>query len=707
MTIYMQSGPAACSAICIARQHTHGHHCIRRVATQCAASLPCQHKSSIVAALSLLAANRARRLQCHAAPPATSITDASATATFADLSEEELLALELEEEDILMDDEEQQEWEQYDQEVQNFRDLMSIATASPQTSGTGMLDDPASARFGDQGTFAVGSEETLPSATAIDAALRGLLANTSASSQIDAHAASCGSDVMQGIMPAKYRTSLEQSEEAVIVSQCLGPKTVVLISRPTDQPQLLPTIMDTFRAERVKILVGWMATSKGLAFDAFEVCSAHSGESLAPDACRRLQEALSRTLGSPDAQRVLAEIQEQVPILDAFFALPVGGLQPPACEEVRQVLTASCSFEVSEAHELGRCLIFRGVCARGASAEEVLWQCRRRRLCMGCAREGDWDFLLYPASKDLLLLMVPAAELERSVKLQMDEVVVFMISMFLTVYVLASSYASITSTSIAALLIGSTILAELARRVAAKAYGIRLSMPFLIPSWATGTFGASSPATSTVPSAAACFDLAAATLTMSFAVSTVLIVIGLCIPPDGACVWVNPEVLPYSLQQLVYEQADSRWLGCTQPQPTPVYVPASPWLAAGCLSMLSAALNGLPLPGLDGAQIAAASEEQLAKEMFLPWAALLLLGSAVLDVRSGDLFSLILVFVFTTFFVRLRLQPAPVLRDNVSQPWDFQRKGTGFILFLLSFGLLLPSQLMASTEKQLPLPYFI
>lgn len=705
MTICMQSGPAACSAICAARQHTHGHHCMRQVSTQCAASLPRQRKTSVVAALSLLAVHRARRLQCHAAPPAASVTDASATGTFADLSEEELFALELEEEDILMDEEEQQEWEQYDQEVQTFRDLISMAGASPQSSGTGMLSDSVRARFGDQDAFAIGSEETLPSATDIDAAMRGLLGNTSASSQMDAYAASCESGVMQGIMPAQYRTCLEQSEDAVIVSQCSGPKTVVLISRPIDQPQLLSTLMDTFRAEQVKILNGWLATSKGLAVDAFEVCSALSGESLAPDACRRLQEALSRTLGSPDAQRVLAEVQEQVPILDAFFALSVGGLQPPVCEEVRQVLTASCSFDVSEAHELGRCLIFRGVCARGASAEEVLWQCRRRRLCMGCAREEDWDFLLYPARKDLLLLMVPAAELERSAQLQMDDVVVFMISVFLTVYVLASS--SITSTSLAALLIGSTILAELARRVAANAYGIRLSMPFLIPSWATGTFGAASPATSTVPSAAACFDLAAATLTMSFSVSTVLIVIGLCVPSDSACVWVNPEVLPYSLQQLVYEQADSRWLGCTQPQPTPVYVPASPWLAAGCLSMLSAALNGLPLPGLDGAQIAAASEEQLAKEMFLPWAALLLLGSAVLDIRSADLFSLILVFVFTTFFVRARLQPAPVLRDNVSQPWDFQRKGTGFILFLLSFGLLLPSQLMATTERQLPLPYFI
>eukprot|EP00930_Biecheleria_cincta_P096734 TRINITY_DN88539_c0_g1_i1.p1 TRINITY_DN88539_c0_g1~~TRINITY_DN88539_c0_g1_i1.p1 ORF type:complete len:704 (-),score=116.38 TRINITY_DN88539_c0_g1_i1:210-2321(-) len=701
MTVCMQSCPIACSSVCTARRHTNGHRCLRHAATQRAASLPCEHKSSLFVALSLLAVHRARRLQCHAAHTG-SITGASGSRFFEDLSEEELLALELEEEDILMNDEEQQEWEQYDQEVQTFRDLMSMAAASPHTSGNRMLGDSFSARFRDQGTFAVGCEEALPTATDIDAVMRRLVTDMSTSSQIDTSAASCESGVMRGIMPANYRKCLEQSEDAVIVSQHLGPKTVVLISRPTEQPQLLPTLMDVIRAEKVNILVGWMATSKGLALDAFEVCSTLSGESLAPDACTRLQEALSRTLRRPDAQQVLDEIQEQVPILDAFFALPVGGLQPPACEEVRQVLSDNCSFEASEAYELGRCLIFRGVCIHGVSTEEVLWQCRRQRLCMGCTCEREWDFLLYAAKKDLLLLMVPAAELERSVQLQMDEVVVFMISVFLTVYALASSDASITSTSTAALLIGSNILAELARRVVAKAYGVRLSMPFLIPSWVLGTFGAASPATSTVPSAAACFDLSAATLTMSFSVSTVLMVIGFCVPPDSSCVWVNPEVLPYSLQQLVYDQADSRWIGCTQPQPTPVYVPASPWLAAGCLSMLSTALNCLPLPGLDGARIAAASEEQLAKEVFLPWAALLLLGSAVLDVRSGDLFSLFLVFMFTTFFVRLRLQPAPVLRDNVSQPWDFQRKGTGFILFLLSFGLLLPARLMATTERQLP-----
>ncbi|CAJ1449243.1 unnamed protein product, partial [Effrenium voratum] len=66
----------------------------------------------------------------------------------------------------------------------------------------------------------------------------------------------------------EYRERVAENEGAgVVVSSQAGGNALVLLNHLPDQPELLPVVSDTFRAQQVKIVRGWLESGT----DAFEV----------------------------------------------------------------------------------------------------------------------------------------------------------------------------------------------------------------------------------------------------------------------------------------------------------------------------------------------------------------------------------------------------------------------------------------------------
>mmetsp|Transcript_99708 Transcript_99708/g.321474 ORF Transcript_99708/g.321474 Transcript_99708/m.321474 type:complete len:432 (+) Transcript_99708:2-1297(+) len=429
--------------------------------------------------------------------------------------------------------------------------------------------------------------------------------------------------------------------------------------------------------------------------DAFEVCDARSGLPLSEDSANRLQKILERVVRAPAARQVLAELDGQVPKLQAFFGLPEDGSQPPPLEEVEEAL-AGGSFQVSDASDLGRAFVLRGNLQEGATAEEALVQCQQLVDRVPNDGKDKWECIFAKGYSDVQLVVLPSKDLKDHFRPYFDEWVVFLISIFLTViYVQGpgpSPSSLAPSPTVCALVFGVTGIAEFARRFVAAACGARLSLPFVLPSPTLGTLGAVTRSNFLVPSARVAFDMAVAALSTAFLLSLFLIGVGLTSSPaEYSCTWVNPRVLPSMLGHVVELQAEP-WSGfCPGPSPGTGYLPASSALVAGVLGLVTTALNALPLRGLDGAQMAEGTPWVFARRTLLPAIAVLTLLATTLDINGQSLFPLVLVFLFVSFVVRPQLAPAPVFRDNLTQPLDLQRRGLSFLLIITALLVLLPS----------------
>jgi len=503
-------------------------------------------------------------------------------------------------------------------------------------------------------------------------------------------------------LPAEYRQRLSEGEGGVVVSGSLGPNTVVLLSRVPDQPELLPVLSETFRAQRVRILRGWLETSDNAVMDAFEVCDAKTGAALTREGACKLEGALVQAMRAPGARRVIFEIDDQLPRLDAFFGLPAGGSRPPPLAAARGALVGG-PFQVFEADDLGRALAFRGELDDTVDASWAVAECQHRLWKIGPEYSGEWECLLVKGPSGLLLLVVPVRDMQEALKTSFNDQLVSLFAAGITAIYSSSSVLSPPGPdpSVGALVLGVVGCTEIARRLTADKYGVRLSLPILLPSPAIGTFGTCVRATSVVPNATVLFDMASAATTTALLVSFGLIAFGLLMKPaEPHCVWVNPGILPSLLKGLVRMQAESYWSICKEPPAIAgagSLVPASSVLIGGCFGALMAAFNALPLGRLDGTSIVAATPLPRARETLLPRAAFLL-GLAVFAAESDSYFPLVLAFFVFTFGVRPQLTPEPVLRDNLSQPRDFQRQGTAFVLLFLSFLVLMPSAVLDASS---------
>jgi len=655
------------------------------------------------------------------------------------LSEEELAAGELDDEDLLMDEDEEAEWRQYDEEVRQYRELMAAAGEDPDLSGSAASDlladvlDDADSPLGPAGGMddsaqdEVGVKELIRSASKMQAQveqsaqpaqtasemqdeLRELLllarkrTNAAAARPPEAEAppsTAVAAPSGPGFeIPAKYRERLTQGKSNVIVSRCLGPNTVVLLSRAPDQPEFLPEVTEVFRVLGVTILRGWLASTGEVAMDVFEVCETTNGQSLSEARETRLQRILERVVRAPAAREVLFEVEGQVPRLDAFFGLPADGSQPPPQAEVLAAL-AGGPLAVLEASDLGRALVFRVRLAEGVRADEALKESRRRFAGVAQDCHGAWECLLCKSfeEEDVLLVVVPAEDLEQELAPYFNETIVFLIAVCFTLLPLAPVQAPVSSAlavSPAAfvLVFGILAITELTRRLVSGSLGVRLSLPFIVPSPTLGTFGAISRCNSLVPSRTALFDVAAAALITAFLVSFFLVFVGVSSSPsEASCIWVNPRVLPQSLGRILVQQAEP-WLAvCPGPRPSDEFIPASLDLVAGAFGAVATALNALPIGGLDGTAIAAAAPWAFAPTWLLPSAGFLfVLALTMSDANAGNLLPQVLGFLFVTVLIRPQLAPDVVFRDNVSRPLDPLRGGIGLLILLVAGLVLAPSQ---------------
>lgn len=247
---------------------------------------------------------------------------------------------------------------------------------------------------------------------------------------------------------------------------------------------------------------------------------------------------------------------------------------------------------------------------------------------------------------------------------------------------------------VAALLFNIVGASELARRIVASIYGIRLLPPFVLPATSIGTFGAATRAASVLPNAVAQFDMAVAASATMLLAAIAFILLGLAAPlSNESCAWANPSVFPELLRKLLNAQSETLAAICME-RPSRAgsdSLPLSPAVIAGCCGLLTAALNILPFGSYtDGSSIARCAPAGFTRDTVLPCFALVLLSASILGSEStdGNLFPTVVSWTVIVLGLRPYLVGVPVLRDSITEPDDMFRRALGFLLFSFASAIL-------------------
>ncbi|MGB5709930.1 MAG: site-2 protease family protein [Waterburya sp.] len=138
---------------------------------------------------------------------------------------------------------------------------------------------------------------------------------------------------------------------------------------------------------------------------------------------------------------------------------------------------------------------------------------------------------------------------------------------------------------------------EIGHRVIANRYQIRLSIPFFLPTWQIGSFGAITRFESLLPNRTALFDIAFAGPAVGGIISLLLLVSGLILSHPGSTFQLPTEffrasILVGSLAKVVLGSALEA-----------AVVDIHPLVVVGWLGLVITALNLLPAGKLDGGRI--------------------------------------------------------------------------------------------------------
>ncbi|KAI3445870.1 hypothetical protein Pfo_002535 [Paulownia fortunei] len=237
-----------------------------------------------------------------------------------------------------------------------------------------------------------------------------------------------------------------------------------------------------------------------------------------------------------------------------------------------------------------------------------------------------------------------------------------------------------------------TILAvsEIATRVTAARYGVKLSPSFLVPSNWTGCLGVMNNYESLLPNKKALFDIPVARTASAYLTSLVLTVAAFI--ADGSfnggdnALYIRPQFfynnpLLSFIQYVIGPYTDD--LGNVLPYAVEgVGVPVDPLAFAGLLGMVVTSLNLLPCGRLEGGRIAQAIFGRSTATL-LSFATSLLLGIGGL---SGSVLCLAWG-LFATFFRGGEEIPA---KDEIT-PLGDDRFAWGCVLFLICFLTLFPN----------------
>eukprot|EP00667_Euglena_gracilis_P004941 EG_transcript_4970 len=217
---------------------------------------------------------------------------------------------------------------------------------------------------------------------------------------------------------------------------------------------------------------------------------------------------------------------------------------------------------------------------------------------------------------------------------------------------------------------------EVAHRVAAAKYRVKLSPPYFLPSLNLGTLGGVTRLRTLAPSKAALFDIAASGPVAGLSSAFVFFLAGIALtstaaPGDPSLVAV-PEVLLSSsvaLGGLLKSIYGSGAVNC------------HPFVLAGWCGMITSALNCLPLGSTDGGRIMQSVFGRAAKQ-FASFMTYIMLGLDLLAPGVGFTWGI------TTIFLQRGNE------RNVQDQFtavDSARRNVAIGLFLLSVVLLLPS----------------
>ncbi|XP_022762381.1 probable zinc metallopeptidase EGY3, chloroplastic [Durio zibethinus] len=233
-------------------------------------------------------------------------------------------------------------------------------------------------------------------------------------------------------------------------------------------------------------------------------------------------------------------------------------------------------------------------------------------------------------------------------------------------------------------------VSEIATRVTAARYGVKLSPSFLVPSNWTGCLGVMNNYESLLPNGKALFDIPVARTASAYLTSLVLAVAAFV--ADGSfnggdnALFIRPQFfynnpLLSFIQFVIGPYADD--LGNVLPYAVEgVGVPVDPLAFAGLLGMVVTSLNLLPCGRLEGGRIAQAMFGRNTATL-LSFATSLLLGIGGL---SGSVLCLVWG-LFATFFRGGEEMPA---KDEIT-PLGDNRFAWGVVLGLICFLTLFPN----------------
>ena len=218
---------------------------------------------------------------------------------------------------------------------------------------------------------------------------------------------------------------------------------------------------------------------------------------------------------------------------------------------------------------------------------------------------------------------------------------------------------------------------EIGHWVVAKRYDVRLSLPFFIPTWQIGSFGAITRFESLLPNRTALFDISFAGVAVGGIFSVLLLIIGMVLSHPGSFFQLSTEffqasVLVGALARVILGSALNQTI-----------IDVHPLVIVGWLGLVITALNLLPAGQLDGGRIThAIYGRKIARRTTV--ATLIVLGIITLANPANPipLYWAILILLLQRDLER------PALNE-ITEP-DDQRAAWGLLALFLMLATLIP-----------------
>lgn len=225
---------------------------------------------------------------------------------------------------------------------------------------------------------------------------------------------------------------------------------------------------------------------------------------------------------------------------------------------------------------------------------------------------------------------------------------------------------------------------EISHIIVAKEAGIKLGVPYFVPSWQIGSFGAITRIRNIVKKREDLLKVAAAGPLAGFGLGFVLLLLGFILPPaDQLSLVVDPSVFHESL--LVGGIA-KLLLGGVLKEGSPLSInPVVIWAWAG---LLINAINSIPAGELDGGRIAFALFGRKASSRFT--------GASIVLLGLSSLFNDV-AFYWVVLIFFLQRGPIAPLAEEITDPED-KYKALGIIVLVLGLLVCLPYPFPFSTD---------